>query len=154
MPSSVWNSAPFPAHHLPAQLLCLLPVSGSLPLPLRASPEPSSLCQCSRSLFPSLPYHGTYTWAHLAIGYPTRLQPLAQPGCHSIPGSSTWPDRGGGLDKYLLISKEPACQCRRYKRLGFDPWVRKIPWRRQWQPTPVFLPGEFRGQRNVAGYSS
>ena len=35
--------------------------------------------------------------------------------------------------------KEPACQCRRHKRPGFDPWVRKIPWRRAWQPTPVFL---------------
>ena len=38
--------------------------------------------------------------------------------------------------------KEPTCQCRRHKRLGFDPWVRKIPWRREWQPTLVFLPGE------------
>ena len=35
--------------------------------------------------------------------------------------------------------KEPACQCRRHKRRGFDPWVRKIPWRRAWQPFPVFL---------------
>ena len=49
--------------------------------------------------------------------------------------------------------KEPTCQCRRSKRLGFDPWVRKIPWRRAWQPTPVFLPGESHGQRSVAGYS-
>jgi len=38
--------------------------------------------------------------------------------------------------------KEPACRCRRCRRLGFDPWVRKIPWRRKWQLTPVFLPGE------------
>ena len=36
---------------------------------------------------------------------------------------------------------------------GFDPWVRNIPWRKEWQPTPVFLPGEFHGQRNLAGYS-
>ena len=36
---------------------------------------------------------------------------------------------------------------------GFDLWVRKMPWRRKWQPTPVFLPGEFRGQRSLAGYS-
>ena len=50
-------------------------------------------------------------------------------------------------------SKEPTCQCRRCKRRGFDPWVGKIPWRRAWQPTPVFLPGEFHGQRNLAGYS-
>ena len=33
----------------------------------------------------------------------------------------------------------------------FDPWVRKIPYRRKWPPTPVFLPGEFHGQRNLAG---
>ena len=38
-------------------------------------------------------------------------------------------------------------------RLGFSPWVRKIPWRRAWQPTPVFLPGESHGQRILGGYS-
>ena len=38
--------------------------------------------------------------------------------------------------------KEPACQCIRCKRYGFNPWVGKIPWRRKWQPTPVFLPGK------------
>ena len=32
-------------------------------------------------------------------------------------------------------------------------WVRKIPWRRKWQPTPVFVPGESHGQRSLAGYS-
>ena len=35
--------------------------------------------------------------------------------------------------------KEPDCQCRRHKRHGFDPWVGKIPWKRAWQPTPVFF---------------
>ena len=50
--------------------------------------------------------------------------------------------------------KELTCQCSRHKRHGFDPWVRKIPWRRAWQPTPVFLPGESHGQRSlVMGYS-
>ena len=49
--------------------------------------------------------------------------------------------------------KELACQCRRLKRPGFNPWVRKIPWRRAWQPTPVFLPGESHGQRSLVGYS-
>ena len=49
--------------------------------------------------------------------------------------------------------KEHVCQCRRCKRLRFNPWVRKIPWRRAWQPTPVFLPGESHGQRSLAGYS-
>ena len=51
------------------------------------------------------------------------------------------------------IGKEPACQSRRPKRCRFYPWVGKIPWRRAWQPTPVFLPGESRGQRSLTGYS-
>ena len=50
--------------------------------------------------------------------------------------------------------KESACQFRRCKRHGFDPWVGKIPWRKKWQPTPIFLPGESHGQRSLAGYSS
>ena len=48
--------------------------------------------------------------------------------------------------------EEPTCQCRTCKRGGFDPWVGKIPWRRAWQPTPVFFPGESRGQRNPVDY--
>ena len=47
-------------------------------------------------------------------------------------------------------SKEFTCQCRRH---GFDPWVRKIPWRRKWQPTLVFLPGKSHGQRSLVSYS-
>ena len=43
----------------------------------------------------------------------------------------------GGSD-----GKESTCQCR---RPGFSPWVGKIPWRREWQPTPIFLPREFHG---------
>ena len=46
--------------------------------------------------------------------------------------------------------KETACLCRRHKRCGFDPWVRKIPWRRARQPTMVFLPAESHGQRSMA----
>ena len=46
-----------------------------------------------------------------------------------------------------LSGKEFACQCRRLRRLGFDPWVGKIPWSRKWQPAPVFLPGKFLEQR-------
>ena len=55
-----------------------------------------------------------------------------------------------GLSRWLS-GKEPACQCRRLK---FDPQFGKIPWRRGWQPTPVFLPGKPHGQRSLAGYSS
>ena len=50
-----------------------------------------------------------------------------------------------------LSGKESTC--RSSSRLGFDPWVGKMPWRRKWQPTPVFLPEKFHGQRSLAGYS-
>jgi len=54
----------------------------------------------------------------------------------------------------LPSGKELTCQCRRDKRLGFDPWVGKICWRRAWKPTPVFMPGESLGLRSLAGYSA
>ena len=50
---------------------------------------------------------------------------------------------GGTNDKELV------CQCRRHKSCRFDPWFGKIPWRRAWQPTPAFLPGESHGQRSL-----
>ena len=50
--------------------------------------------------------------------------------------------------------KELACQCSRRKRCRFDPWARKIPWRRAWQPTPVFLPRESHVQRSLAAFSA
>ena len=43
--------------------------------------------------------------------------------------------------------------CLLYRRPEFDLWVGKIPWRREWLPPPIFLPGEFHGQRNLADYS-
>ena len=49
--------------------------------------------------------------------------------------------------------KESSYQCRRRKRLRFNPRMGKIPWSRKWQPTPVFMPGKFRGQRSLVGYS-
>ena len=52
-----------------------------------------------------------------------------------------------------ISGEESACQHRRYKRCVFNPWVRKIPWRRKWQHTPVFLPGEFHGQRSLGAKS-
>ena len=60
-------------------------------------------------------------------------------GCRGFPGGAS--------------GKESACKCTRHKRRKFDPWVGKIPWRRAWQPTPVFLPGESYGQRSLVGYS-
>ena len=65
-----------------------------------------------------------------------------------------------GIHVYVGVSQvhcgeESTCWCRKYKRCGFDPWVRKIPWRRRrvWQPPPVFMPGESHGQRSLAVYS-
>ena len=65
------------------------------------------------------------------------------------------------VNRYLLCNhvygmwsgKEPACQCRRHKRHGFDPWVGKIPWRRKWQSTPALLTGKSHGWRSLIGYS-
>ena len=50
--------------------------------------------------------------------------------------------------------KEPTCQCRRHKRHRFNPWFGKMPWRREYQPTLVFLPGEPHEQRNLEGYAT
>ena len=51
------------------------------------------------------------------------------------------------------VGKESGCQCRSYKRHKFDIWIREVSWNRKWQPAPVFLPGEFHGQRSLVGYS-
>ena len=58
-----------------------------------------------------------------------------------------------GKKLFMTPGKELVCQYRGYKRHRLDPWAKKIPWRRSWQPTPVFLPGESLGQRSLAGYS-
>ena len=50
---------------------------------------------------------------------------------------------------WWLSGKESTCQCRRLRKHGFDPWVRKITWRKKWQLTPVFLPDKSRGQRSL-----
>ena len=67
-------------------------------------------------------------------------------GCFRRPLWQTWLPR-------WLSGKESTCQCKKRRRLGFVHRVRKIPWRRKWQPTPVFLPGTSHGQRSLAGYS-
>jgi len=52
-----------------------------------------------------------------------------------------------------LVIKNPPANVGRRKRCKFDPWVEKVPWRRAWQPIPVFLPEEFHEQRSLVGYS-
>ena len=53
----------------------------------------------------------------------------------------------------LLVAKKLPAKAGDIKRFRFNPWVGKIPWRRAWQPTPVFLPGEVHGHRNLGVYS-
>ena len=53
-----------------------------------------------------------------------------------------------------INGKEPAYKCRRHKRCRFDPWIGKIPWRRTWQPTPVFFPGESPWTEEPGGLQS
>ena len=65
--------------------------------------------------------------------------------CEIVPQTGGFP---GGT-----CGEELPGQFMRCKRHGFNPWARKIPWRRTWQPTPVFLPEESHGQRSLAGYS-
>ena len=63
-------------------------------------------------------------------------------------GRATWMGFPGDVN-----GKEPTCQCRKCKKLRFDPWIGKILWKRVWQPTPEFLPGEAHGQKSLEGYS-
>ena len=50
--------------------------------------------------------------------------------------------------------KEATCQCNRHRRHGFNPWAGKIPWRRKWRPTLVFLPGKSHEQRSLGSQKS
>ena len=95
--------------------------------------------------------------ASLCTPWRPRRSVLTDPGCLRVrsPRMSLllyYIDQGQPNLKFpwWLSSKEPACLC---GRCSFDPWVGKIPWRREWQPTSVFLPGESHGQRSLAGYS-
>ena len=56
-------------------------------------------------------------------------------------------------ESWASLVTQPVKNLRAMQETWFDPWVGKIPWRREWQPTPIFLPGEFRGQRSLASYS-
>ena len=109
-------------------------------------------------------------WCHVVEGHPGWLRPLKGflispwENLDGMGGGESWPPSLACITYWKKVSpaegfpggasdKEPACQWRRCKRRGFDPWVGKKPWRRAWHPTPVFLPGESHGQKSLAGYS-
>jgi len=93
-----------------------------------------------------VPWVSTYSWPHdghlEAVGVKEGFCPSGNPLLRSDSSGSGGPS-----------GKEPACQCRRRQRQGFNPQVRKIPWRRAWQPTPVLLPEKSHGQRSLVSYS-
>ena len=98
--------------------------------------------QCPWQLQP-LPPHCDWKQAKLYAlqeQRPSFLHPSGKP--HGVSRLPRW--RSG---------KENVCQCRKYRRQGFHPWVGKIPWRREWQLASVFLPKKSYGQRSLVGYS-
>ena len=99
-------------------------------------------------------------WHYRLDGHEFEWTPVAGDGQGGLVCCSPWSCKESDTTEQLnwtedgASGKEPTChQRRRHKRLVFHPWVGKIPWRREWQPTPVFLPGESHGQRNLVGYS-
>ena len=74
-----------------------------------------------------------------------------------IPGLGRYSVKGNGYPLQYswasLVAQLVKKICLQCERSGFDPWVGKILWRRKWQPTPVFLPGESHGRRSLVGYS-
>ena len=99
--------------------------------------QPTPVCSCLEN-----PRDGGAWWAAISgvAQSQTQLKQLS-----SSSSSQLHQKTPGGSD-----SKKTTWQCR---RCGFNPWVGMIPWRRKWQPTPVFLPGKSHGQRNLVGYS-
>ena len=80
------------------------------------------------------------------------LSKCSLPSCSSYPGTihdTKILGLFGASQVAQMVKYLPAM----WENLGLDPWVQKIPWRKEWQPTPVFLPGESHGQRSLAGYS-
>ena len=67
--------------------------------------------------------------------------------------AQTWKSDRQTASQVALVVKNPPANAGDIMRQRFDPWVGKIPWKREWLSTPVFLPGEFHGQRSLVGYN-
>ena len=88
-------------------------------------------------------------WVHCAIWKNCQLRSILLRTWSLIRGNS----QGSYKNSGVTSGEEPACHCRRRKRCRFDPWVGKIPWRRAWQPTPVFFCRESHWQRSLVCHS-
>ena len=107
-------------------------------------------------------HSSTLAWKISWIGEPCRLQSIgSQRVGHdwtislSLSGAlvvKSPPTSEGDVGEMSSVS-EPTCQWRRCRRNEFNPWVWKIPWKRAWQSTPVFLPEESHGQRSLVVYN-
>ena len=120
-------------------LFTATPISCFLCVPLSSSQKPSSRELGSPALQVSLDLP---PWLSLSALWYSILPYLSW---FSICSISYW-----DAASWVAQMVESACQCR---ALRFDPWVRKIPSRRAWQPTPLFVPGEVHGQRSLVSYS-
>ena len=87
----------------------------------------------------------------LGLTFEIFINPLSGLLILSLTMSSVWINLD--IMWVAVVVKNLPANARDVKRHRFDPWVRRIPWRRAWQPTPVSLPGESHGQRSLAGYS-
>ena len=119
---------------------------------------------CSAGRLGQVPAYANFLHFSPQRHYPPQYPLNPHESQHLLPGDPlTWPlcddkqdDRGGlvySLSKCLGFAPGSARICLQCRRLRFNPWVRKIPWRRKWQPTPVFLPGQSHGQRSLVGYN-
>ena len=133
-----------------------------------------TLCDPIDSSQPGSPIHGilqaTLEWVTISFSNAWRwkvtvkslshVQLFTTPwtAAYQAPLSMGFSGKSTGVGCHCLLlgsdyrsAKEATCQCWSW---GSDPWVRKIPWRKKWQPTAVFLPEKSHGQRSLAGYSS
>ena len=161
VPGPSLGSLPLP---LRPQGFCIGPFTPTISLcnlhpsfgPLWKEPEAALLCllflnsACDTEALPLSPETGT---GGCSVGLGSSLRPSV----------NQWvmPESQGDSSVSLTLphltpwlSSTECLQCRSQRRHEFDPWVRKIPWRRKWQPTPVFLPGESHGQRSLARLQS
>ena len=99
------------------------------------------------------PFHLLFFLPRMECSSPLNLRDSPHSNLYSFPMAAvTNSYKLSGLKGFRGDSDGKECTYQG-RRLRFDPWVRKIPCRRDWQPTPIFLPGKSHGQRSLAGYS-